>query len=73
MMKTSTESMRKTALRPLGGALLSLYDSPRFDKGRRSRRAGHDCHKDHKDNRHWHSWRKSRRQIRAMMQGQPKY
>ena len=42
-------SMRKTALKVLGGELGNLWDVPRWDdRGTRSRTAAHSCHKDYK-------------------------
>ena len=39
-------SMRKSALKVFGGELHSLYDTPRWEAGRRSRSAAHVCRKD---------------------------
>lgn len=47
-------SMRKTALKVLGGELGNLWDVPRWDdRGTRSRTAAHSCHKDYRSYRPW--------------------
>lgn len=60
---TATGGMRKTAI---GLTLNDLYDSPRFDSGKRSRSAGHPCAKD--DKRHGR-WRRSRKMIQDLKFG----